>query len=60
MEENVIWTCTYCHINPTTQSSKKCPRCGRPLTRWDLNKEPLERKPEWPFKEKKVAPSSED
>ena len=50
MEKNVIWTCTHCHINPTKHSSRKCPKCGRPLTRWDLSKEPLERKPEWPYK----------
>ena len=48
MEENIIWTCTYCHINPTAQSSRKCPRCGRKLTAWDLSKAPLERQPEWP------------
>ncbi len=48
MEDNIIWTCTYCHINPTKQSSKKCPRCGRKLTLWDLSKTPLERQPEWP------------
>ena len=47
MEENMIWTCTYCHINPTMQSSRKCPRCGRKLTPWDISKSPLERKPEW-------------
>ena len=49
MGKNVIWTCIYCHINPTIQSKRKCPRCGRPLTPWDPCKSPLERKPEWPF-----------
>ncbi len=48
MGNNIIWTCTYCHINPTVQSSRKCPQCGRKLTLWDLSKAPLERKPEWP------------
>lgn len=50
MEKRVIWTCTYCHINPSRQSSRKCPQCGRPLTGWDISKDPIDRKPEWPFK----------
>lgn len=56
MDKNIIWTCTFCHINPSNQSSKKCPRCGRKLTPWDLSKEPLERKPEWPNKKRDVEP----
>lgn len=48
MDKYIIWTCVFCHINPSNQSSRKCPRCGRKLTPWDLSKEPLERKPEWP------------
>ena len=58
MKENIIWTCTYCHINPTKQSSRKCPRCGRPLTQWDLSKETLERRPEWPFTDDKKKADS--
>ena len=49
MDDNIIWTCTYCHINPSAQSSKKCPRCGRKLTPWDPSKAPLDRQPEWPL-----------
>ncbi len=62
MDDKVIWTCTYCHINPSVQSKRKCPRCGRPLTLWDLSKAPLERKPEWPIKGsgKKPGQESED
>lgn len=54
MEDNIIWTCTYCHINPSAQSSRKCPRCGRKLTPWDLSKALLERQPEWPPTEKRT------
>jgi len=54
MEENLIWTCIYCHINPSAQSSRKCPRCGRKLTPWDLSKAPLERQPEWPSEKDEV------
>lgn len=50
MAKNIIWSCTYCGINFSSQSSGKCPRCGRKLTPWDLSKAPLERKPEWPAK----------
>lgn len=53
MKDNVIWTCTFCRINPTNQSSRKCPRCGRKLTPWDISNAPLERKPEWPIAENK-------
>lgn len=60
MDDIIIWTCTYCHINPTAQSSSKCPRCGRKLTPWDLNKESLERKPEWPFKDNSEKKSQND
>ena len=28
MNNNIIWTCTYCNIIPSAQSSRKCPRCG--------------------------------
>ena len=48
MDENIIWTCTYCNRVPSAQSVRKCPRCGRKLTPWDRSKDPLERQPEWP------------
>ena len=48
MEDNVLWVCTYCKIVPSSQSSKKCFRCGRKLTLWDRSKDPMERQPEWP------------
>ena len=48
MGDNIIWKCTYCNINPSAKSSRKCPRCGRMLTPWDLSKTPLERHQEWP------------
>lgn len=48
MDDNIIWTCTYCNRVPSAQSIRKCPRCGRKLTPWDRSKDPLERQPEWP------------
>ena len=48
MDDNIIWTCTYCNRVPSAQSIRKCPNCGRKLTPWDLSKAPLERQPEWP------------
>lgn len=59
MDNNIIWTCTYCHINPTAQSSRKCPRCGRKLTSWDQSKAPLEREPEWPYTNNGAGTSAE-
>ena len=59
MEDNIIWTCTYCHINPSAQSLRKCSRCGRKLTPWDRSKDPLERKPEWPHTEGTVEKEQE-
>lgn len=55
MENNIIWTCKYCHINPSAQLSGKCPRCGRKLIPWDLSKAPLERQSEWPVTSEKRA-----
>ena len=60
MKENIVWTCTYCHINPEAQSNRKCPRCGRKLTQWDLNKAPMERKPEWPYAEGQKKSKSDE
>lgn len=60
MQDNIIWKCTYCQINPSAQSSKKCPRCGRKLTPWDLSKAPLERQPEWPLTKSEVESSADN
>ena len=57
MDNNILWTCTYCNMVLSAQSSKKCPRCGRKLTPWDTRKAPLERKPEWPSNKKKAGAS---
>ena len=59
MDNNILWTCTYCKIVPSAQSSRKCPRCGRKLTPWDLSKAPLERQPEWPLSKGEEGPSVE-
>ena len=55
MESDIIWTCTFCKKNPSRQSLRTCPTCGRKLTAWDRNKEPIERQPEWPKMERKVG-----
>ena len=59
MDNNILWTCTYCNIVPSAQSSRKCPRCGRKLTSWDTSKVPLERKPEWPANKKETRVSTD-
>ena len=59
MDNNILWTCTYCNIVPSTQSSRKCPRCGRKLTPWDPSKAPLERQPEWPSTKNGAGASAE-
>lgn len=60
MDNNILWTCTYCHIVPSAQSSRKCPRCGRKLTPWDPSKVPLERQPEWPSEKNGSGASAEE
>ena len=47
MNDNTIWTCTYCNIAPSAQSARTCPRCRRKLTSWDPSKSAIERQPEW-------------
>lgn len=60
MKDNILWTGTYCNIVPSTQSSRKCPRCGRTLTPWDPSKAPLERQPEWPSTKNGAGASVEE
>lgn len=59
MEEKIIWTCIYCNVVPSAQSSRKCPHCGRKLTPWDPSKAPLERKPGWPSTTKGAGASAD-
>ena len=52
MKDNILYSCLHCNITPTRQSLRKCPKCGRELTKCNLNDMPIERKPEWPSKAK--------
>lgn len=61
MEDNVIMCCMACRINFSARSRKRCPRCGGKLIPWDISKEPMERKSEWPMiKSKKSQEQKEN
>ncbi len=55
MNNSMVWTCTNCKYIPSAQSSRRCPRCGKKLTLWDLSKAPLNRQPEWPLNKNEAS-----